>query len=93
MHKLSIQGGVALAGEVRVAGAKNAALPILTASLLTAAPLTVRRGRRLTTFSRMVRTFPVANDSGFPAPRESLSVKLIAPDDSSGVPVAPVIIP
>ena len=41
MHKLSIQGGVALAGEVRVAGAKNAALPILTASLLTAAPLTV----------------------------------------------------
>jgi len=41
VHKLSIQGGVALAGEVRVAGAKNAALPILTASLLTAAPLTV----------------------------------------------------
>jgi UDP-N-acetylglucosamine 1-carboxyvinyltransferase len=35
MQKLSIQGGVALSGEVRVAGAKNAALPILAASLLT----------------------------------------------------------
>jgi UDP-N-acetylglucosamine 1-carboxyvinyltransferase len=39
MQKLSIQGGVRLAGEVRVAGAKNAALPILAASLLTAAPV------------------------------------------------------
>ena len=35
MQKLSIQGGTPLAGEVRVAGAKNAALPILTAALLT----------------------------------------------------------
>ena len=39
MQKLSIQGGTRLAGEVRVAGAKNAALPILAASLLTAAPV------------------------------------------------------
>ena len=35
MQKLSIQGGTPLAGEVRVAGAKNASLPILTAALLT----------------------------------------------------------
>ena len=35
MQKLSIQGGTPLAGEVRVAGAKNAALPILCAALLT----------------------------------------------------------
>ena len=39
MQKLSIQGGTPLAGEVRVAGAKNAALPILAASLLTASPV------------------------------------------------------
>jgi UDP-N-acetylglucosamine 1-carboxyvinyltransferase len=39
MQKLSIHGGVPLSGEVRVAGAKNAALPILTACLLTAEPL------------------------------------------------------
>ena len=36
MQKLSIQGGVPLAGEVRVAGAKNAALPMVAAALLTA---------------------------------------------------------
>ena len=32
-------GGVALKGEVSIAGAKNAALPILCASLLTAEPI------------------------------------------------------
>jgi len=35
MDKLRIHGGGRLRGEVRVAGAKNAALPILAASLLT----------------------------------------------------------
>ncbi|MEO6986533.1 MAG: UDP-N-acetylglucosamine 1-carboxyvinyltransferase [Paralcaligenes sp.] len=35
MDKLSITGGVRLAGDVTVSGAKNAALPILCASLLT----------------------------------------------------------
>jgi UDP-N-acetylglucosamine 1-carboxyvinyltransferase len=41
MDQLSIDGGVALAGEVRVSGAKNAALPILCAALLTSEPLTL----------------------------------------------------
>ncbi len=41
MDKLVIEGGRPLAGEVRVSGAKNAALPILCASLLTREPLTV----------------------------------------------------
>jgi UDP-N-acetylglucosamine 1-carboxyvinyltransferase len=41
MQKLSIQGGTPLAGEVRVAGAKNAALPILCSALLTADPVRV----------------------------------------------------
>ena len=35
MQKLAIQGGRRLNGEVRISGAKNAALPILCASLLT----------------------------------------------------------
>jgi len=39
MDALLIHGGNPLAGEVRISGAKNAALPILTASLLTAEPL------------------------------------------------------
>src|SRR5258706_4158507 len=41
MDKLAIDGGVALDGEVRVSGAKNAALPILCAALLTPEPLTL----------------------------------------------------
>ena len=39
MDKLVIEGGRPLAGEVRISGAKNAALPILCASLLAADPL------------------------------------------------------
>jgi len=39
MDKLAITGGVPLQGEVRVSGAKNAALPILCAALLTSEPL------------------------------------------------------
>lgn len=35
MDKLLIQGGVRLDGEIRIAGAKNSALPILAATLLT----------------------------------------------------------
>jgi len=35
MDKLIIQGGVPLAGEIYISGAKNAALPILVATLLT----------------------------------------------------------
>ncbi|MEE9156961.1 MAG: UDP-N-acetylglucosamine 1-carboxyvinyltransferase, partial [Gammaproteobacteria bacterium] len=41
MDKLIIQGGVPLSGEIRVSGAKNAALPILAATLLADGPVTV----------------------------------------------------
>lgn len=39
MQKLAIQGGNPLHGEVLISGAKNAALPIMCASLLSAEPL------------------------------------------------------
>ncbi|SMF98635.1 UDP-N-acetylglucosamine 1-carboxyvinyltransferase [Burkholderia singularis] len=39
MDKLAIDGGRRLAGEIAVSGAKNAALPILCASLLSAQPV------------------------------------------------------
>ncbi|HEY4679625.1 MAG TPA: UDP-N-acetylglucosamine 1-carboxyvinyltransferase, partial [Candidatus Angelobacter sp.] len=42
MDKLVIQGGVPLTGEVRISGAKNAALPILCAALLTGDTLRVQ---------------------------------------------------
>ena len=35
MDKLLISGGIPLEGEIRISGAKNAALPVLIASLLT----------------------------------------------------------
>lgn len=41
MDKLIINGNIPLQGEVKISGAKNAALPIMAASLLTAAPVHV----------------------------------------------------
>jgi UDP-N-acetylglucosamine 1-carboxyvinyltransferase len=41
MDRLQIQGGVSLDGEVRISGAKNAALPILAATLLVDGPVSV----------------------------------------------------
>jgi len=42
MDKLVIQGGVRLSGEIRISGAKNAALPILCAGILTPDTLQVQ---------------------------------------------------
>ena len=42
MDKLIINGGSALNGEIRISGAKNAALPILASTLLASAPVTIR---------------------------------------------------
>jgi UDP-N-acetylglucosamine 1-carboxyvinyltransferase len=41
VDKLQITGGIALQGEVRISGAKNATLPILAAALLADSPVTV----------------------------------------------------
>ena len=41
MDKLIITGGIPLEGEIRISGAKNAALPILAATLLADAPVKV----------------------------------------------------
>jgi UDP-N-acetylglucosamine 1-carboxyvinyltransferase len=54
MQKLSIHGGVPLHGEIRVAGAKNAALPILAASLLTAEPMRITNVPQLNDVRTMV---------------------------------------
>ena len=41
MDKLIIQGGIPLSGDIRVSGAKNAALPILAATLLAEGPMII----------------------------------------------------
>src|SRR3989442_4155465 len=55
MDKLIIQGGVPLSGEVRVSGAKNAALPLMCAGLLTSEELTLSNVPHLRDVSTMLR--------------------------------------
>ncbi|TXT29110.1 MAG: UDP-N-acetylglucosamine 1-carboxyvinyltransferase [Rhodocyclaceae bacterium] len=55
MDKLLIEGGKVLSGEVAMSGAKNAALPILCASLLTADPLHLTNVPHLNDISTMLR--------------------------------------
>ncbi len=47
MDRLRVQGGQRLAGEIPVSGAKNAALPIICAALLSAEPLALDNVPRL----------------------------------------------
>ncbi len=63
MDKLSIRGGQRLAGEVAIAGAKNAALPELCAALLVAEPLTlvnVPKLQDVATMAKLLRHMGVA---------------------------------
>src|SRR5918999_1220619 len=55
MDKLRIRGGGPLQGEVHVSGAKNAALPIMCAGLLTAKPMTITNVPRLRDVATMAR--------------------------------------
>ena len=55
MDKLLIEGGKVLSGEVAMSGAKNAALPILCASLLTSDPLHLTNVPHLNDISTMLR--------------------------------------
>ncbi len=55
MKKLEIIGGKPLTGEVRISGAKNAALPALAATLLTADPVTLERVPHVVDINTMLR--------------------------------------
>lgn len=54
MDKLQIHGGQKLAGTLRVAGAKNAALPILAATLLTSEAVTLSKAPHLQDVTTMI---------------------------------------
>jgi UDP-N-acetylglucosamine 1-carboxyvinyltransferase len=69
MDKLAIDGGQRLSGEVRVSGAKNAALPLLCAALLTPEPVTLTNVPRLNdvrTMESLLAQMGVALDTGTP---------------------------
>lgn len=54
MDKLQIRGGNPLRGELRISGAKNAALPILAATLLCSERVTVRNLPHLHDITTMI---------------------------------------
>ena len=85
MDRLLIEGGVPLAGEIGVSGAKNAALPILAAALLTEDPLTVTNVPHLKDVTTMLNL--LAQMGVAVALDERLGVELTAARISS--PVAP----
>jgi UDP-N-acetylglucosamine 1-carboxyvinyltransferase len=66
-----VRGGARLAGEVKAGGAKNAALPLLAACLLTDDPCTIGRLPRLTDVATMLRLL------------EDLGVKVQAEGDAA----------
>jgi len=55
MESFLIKGGVPLHGEVAISGSKNAALPIMAATLLTGEPCVIRRVPQLSDTRFMVR--------------------------------------
>ncbi len=55
MDKLRITGGVPLAGEIAMSGAKNAALPLLCAALLTREPVTFTNVPELNDIGTMLK--------------------------------------
>jgi UDP-N-acetylglucosamine 1-carboxyvinyltransferase len=55
MDRIRIRGGRRLCGEVPISGAKNAALPLMAAALLTDAPLELRNLPRLDDIAGLVR--------------------------------------
>ncbi|MCH8552257.1 MAG: UDP-N-acetylglucosamine 1-carboxyvinyltransferase [Natronospirillum sp.] len=54
MDKLLITGGGPVSGSIRISGAKNAALPILAATLLTDEPVTLRNLPHLNDITTMI---------------------------------------
>jgi UDP-N-acetylglucosamine 1-carboxyvinyltransferase len=75
MDKLKIRGGVPLRGEIRISGAKNAALPILCAALLTADELVVENVPQL---QDVVTTLKLLRQMGVAAERDGPTVRMRA---------------
>ncbi|MGH8618080.1 MAG: UDP-N-acetylglucosamine 1-carboxyvinyltransferase [Burkholderiales bacterium] len=77
MDKLVIRGGVPLAGEVAVSGAKNAALPILCATLLAADELVIDNVPALHDVATMLK---LLGQMGVAVARDGTTVRLSAAD-------------
>lgn len=80
MDKLIIEGGVKLNGEITISGAKNAALPILCASLLAETPLTLTN---LPALKDVATTLHLLDTMGIKVDRQGSTVILDASDVAS----------
>ncbi|MFG0246643.1 MAG: UDP-N-acetylglucosamine 1-carboxyvinyltransferase [Phycisphaerales bacterium JB052] len=79
MDVFVIEGGRKLNGSLRVNGSKNAALPLLAATLLTDQPVTLRDVPELSDIRNMIR---LLGELGVEVQREGTSVKLQAVDET-----------
>ena len=61
MDKIEILGGKPLVGKISISGAKNAALPILAASLLTDSKLELSNIPKLSDINSMIRLLKSLN--------------------------------
>ena len=84
MQKLKIRGGNALYGTVRISGAKNAALPILCAAILSTEPLVLANVPQLNDIGTMLK---LLQQMGVAATRDGETVTLDAGNLTN--PVAP----
>ena len=75
MQKLKIRGGKPLRGSVRISGAKNAALPILCAAILSREPLTLNNVPQLNDIGTMLK---LLEQMGISTRREGETVVLDA---------------
>ena len=75
MEKLLIEGGTRLCGEIAISGAKNAALPLLCAALLTSEPVTFTNVPQLNDIQTLLRLLA---DMGVKISREGDAVTLDA---------------
>ena len=79
MDVFVIEGGRKLSGSLRVNGSKNAALPLLAATLLTDAPVTLRDVPDLSDIRNMFR---LLNELGVEIDRDGTTINLHATDES-----------
>ena len=81
MDRIRIEGGVPLRGSLRIGGAKNAALPLMCAALLTDAALELANVPMLAdinTMERLLESLGVAIEADRPIPGDGRLLRLNA---------------
>jgi UDP-N-acetylglucosamine 1-carboxyvinyltransferase len=80
MDRIHIRGGAPLRGKIAISGAKNAALPILAASLLTDEPMTLRNVPALGDIASMRRLLETLGTVSEDVGAEQPGLRLVTPE-------------